>query len=184
MNRRKLISVSKAKAPAVRCSFSKMALAAELQPNPKNPNKHPAEQLRLYAKILLHQGWRKPITLSKQGGLIVTGEGAWRTAIAEGWKQVPVDVQEFKTPADEAAHLLADNRLPQMAEGDDKLFAALLKSDVEGNLDLEIAGVLALDGDAEAGDQAGQFPIVSQLLERHDFVLVFCDNEMDWQYLQ
>jgi hypothetical protein len=169
-------------APAVRCAFAELVATDKLQPAQGNPNQHPDEQLRLYAKILGHQGWRKPIVVSKQSGRIVTGHGAWLTAQREGWAQVPVDFQDFATPADEAAHMLADNRLPQLADLDEDAFAAVLAQELEGKLDLELAGVLA-EAPAEPEPEA-QFPIVAQVLERHDFVLVFCDNEMDFEFLQ
>jgi hypothetical protein len=128
--------------PHVRCAYAEMVATENLQPAHGNPNQHPAEQLRLYAKILRHQGWRKPIVISRQSGRIVSGHGAWLTARAEGWAQCPVDVQDFATPADEAAHMLADNKLPQLAELDEEAFAAVLRESVEGNLDLELAAVL------------------------------------------
>jgi hypothetical protein len=66
--------------PPINCAHDAIVPVAELKPNPENPNKHPKEQLELYVKILLHQGWRKAICVSNQTGLIVTGHGAWLTA--------------------------------------------------------------------------------------------------------
>lgn len=91
--------------PALNCTYTELRDTATLKPNPRNPNKHGAEQLRLYAKILKHQGWRKAIVVSRQNGFIVAGHGAWQAAAQEGWPQVPVDLQDFKSPADEYAHL-------------------------------------------------------------------------------
>lgn len=133
--------------PALNCTHSAIVDPKALEPNPDNPNKHPAEQRRLYAKILLHQGWRKALVVSKQSKRLVTGHGAWETAIEQGWSQVPVDYQDFAAPADEYAHMLADNRLPQLAQMDEAEFAAILAREVEGSLDLELAAVL----DEESG---------------------------------
>lgn len=134
----------KAKGPAVNCAHDALEDPARLKRNPKNPNRHPAPQLRVYAKVLGHQGWRKSIVVSNQSGLIVTGEGAWLTAVAEGWSTVPVDYQDFRTPADEFAHLVADNRLPQMSEMDEQELAAILANELAG-VDLELAGALVQD---------------------------------------
>lgn len=133
---------NRAPAPAVNCAHDKIVATDSLKANPRNPNKHGPEQLALYAKILLHQGWRKAIVVSNQSGWIVTGEGAWLTAQREGWETVPVDLQDFKTPSDEFAHLLADNRLPQMAEIDEGQMAAILAEDLGGEYDRELAGIL------------------------------------------
>ncbi len=121
---------------------------ADLKPNPGNPNQHAPEQLKLYAKIILHQGWRRSVVVSNRSGLIVTGHGAWLTAQAEGWPTVPVDYQDFKTRADEFAHLIADNKLPQMAEIDDVVLAKILADEFEDNFDLSITGIGQADLDA------------------------------------
>lgn len=135
------ISNLKSKAPALHCAHARLVPTSKLKPNPQNPNKHSAEQLKLYAKIIRHQGWRRAIVVSKRSGLIVTGHGAWLAAKAEGWPQVPVDFQNFKTSADEFAHLIADNKLPQMAEIDDELLAAILAEEFEDGFDLELTGL-------------------------------------------
>src|SRR5205823_14810975 len=100
--------------PAINCAHDALVSLADLKPNPDNPNRHDKDQLALYAKILLHQGWRKPILVSNQSGFIVTGHGAWLTAKAQGWTTVPVDYQDFACKADEVAHMIADNKLAQM----------------------------------------------------------------------
>lgn len=127
--------------PLVNCAHGKLVPTGKLKPNPGNPNKHPPEQLALYAKILIHQGWRKPIVVSKQTGLIVTGHGAWLTAKKEGWPTVPVDYQDFESRADELAHMLADNRLPQMSEFDDEALSAIIEKELQpAGLDLDLTG--------------------------------------------
>ena len=153
-----------------------------LKPNPRNPNKHGPEQLRIYAKVLRHQGFRKSIIVSNQSGMIVTGEGAYRTCIAEGWEFAPIDYQDFKTPADEMAHLLADNRLPQLSETNEAELAAILAQDLSG-LDVELAGALAEPGDDDLV-AAPEYPITAKLLEQHDFVVIFTDNATDFVFLQ
>ena len=124
--------------PAVRCTHSRIMDPASLKPNPGNPNAHPDEQLALYAKVILHQGWRRAVVVSRQSGLVVTGHGAVEMAKRNGW-QVPVDDQDFASPQDELAHMLADNKLAELAELDGEQVAALLKS-LDGKLDLDLTG--------------------------------------------
>jgi ParB-like chromosome segregation protein Spo0J len=59
----------------VHCVYDKMVPIAKLKPNPANPNKHPASQVELLAKIISAHGWRAPITVSNRSGLIVRGHG-------------------------------------------------------------------------------------------------------------
>ena len=55
---------AKGESPRVACAHDKLVPTAKLAPNPHNPNQHPPAQLALYAKIIRHQGWRKPITVT------------------------------------------------------------------------------------------------------------------------
>jgi argonaute-like protein implicated in RNA metabolism and viral defense len=126
--------------PAIRCSYTRLADPEKLKLNPKNPNAHPARQLKVYAKVLRHQGWRKAIVVSWQSGMVVTGAGATLTAIGEGWNQVPVDDQDFDNPAQELAHLVADNKLPQLSDQDEAGLHNLMVEDLVG-VDHELLGI-------------------------------------------
>jgi hypothetical protein len=137
--------------PPVRCAHARLADTASLVPHRDNPNTHPPDQIALYARILAHQGWRRPITVSKQSGMVVTGHGALLAAKAQGWPKVPVDDQDFDTPADEAAHLIADNKLPQMSELDDTLLARLIDAEVRDKLDIDLTGFALPE---ESGEEA------------------------------
>lgn len=126
--------------PVIRCAHTRIVPIGELKPNPRNPNKHPAKQRALYARIILHQGVRKPLVISRRTGYIVTGHGLYETAVEQGWQALPIDEQDFATDADEWAHVLADNQLPQMAELD--LDAAqLMLADISGaDLAIDLTG--------------------------------------------
>jgi hypothetical protein len=141
---------------AINCAHDALVPPRQLKPNPDNPNRHGAEQLRIYAKIIRHQGWRRAIVVSNQTGLIVSGHGAWMTATAEQWPVVPVDYQDFQSRADEFAHLLADNKLPQLAELDDADWAKVIEDEIGDKLDLDLTGfdfseVEKFDGAVELG---------------------------------
>jgi 16S rRNA G966 N2-methylase RsmD len=95
-----------------------MVRLAELRPNPRNPNEHPAEQVEILAKVIAHQGWRAPIVVSTRSGLVVSGHGRLEAAKLLKLDKVPVDYQAFKSDDDEMAHLLADNQIAELAEID------------------------------------------------------------------
>jgi len=134
----------------VRCAFGKMVAVSELKPNPRNPNQHPESQLNLYAKVIEHQGWRRAVVVSNRSGFIVTGHGAVEVARRKGWKAVPVDFQDFASPADETAHMLADNRIPELSELDPATTKALEQEISAAGLSLELSGIeldLPMDGE-------------------------------------
>ena len=82
-----------------------------LVPHPQNPNKHTDKQIALLAKVIKHTGWRSPIVVSKTSGFIVAGHGRLEAAKLLNAGKVPVEEQDFKTEAEEFAHLGADNRI-------------------------------------------------------------------------
>ena len=128
------------KAPAVHCSHTEMVAIGDLRPNPRNPNRHSAEQLSLLAKIIKGSGWRAPITVSKRSGLIVRGHGRLLAAQKLGLKVAPVDYQQYATDAEEWADLLADNRISELAEMDRGMLKDLLGEVDTGEIDMELTG--------------------------------------------
>ena len=146
----------------VRCSHTRMEDIAALVPNPRNPNKHPDKQIAMLAKVIRHQGWRAPIVVSKRSGFIVSGHGRFEAAKLLQVQSVPVDYQEFATDADEWAHLVADNRLAELAEIDNDALKGLLE-ELDGKIELDLAGfdsdgleelgVLAESNDVDAEPQ-------------------------------
>lgn len=98
------------------CCFDKVVDVVDLVPHPRNPNKHDDKQIALLAKIIRSQGWRNPIVVSERSGFIVAGHGRLEAARVLNVEQVPVDSQAFTNEAEEYAHLIADNRIAELAE--------------------------------------------------------------------
>lgn len=124
----------------VNCAFDELVPLEKIVPNPRNPNQHPPSQVALLAKVIAHQGWRSPIVVSRRSGFIVSGHGRFEAAKALGCSQVPVDYQDFKTDADEWAHLVADNRIAELAEVDASGLKDLLSELKAEDFDLDLAG--------------------------------------------
>ena len=89
-----------------------------LRANPANPNIHSPEQIKRLAKLITHYGWRHPIILSKQSGLVVVGHGRLLAALKMGTATVPVHAQDFETPDQEYGFMVSDNAVASWAELD------------------------------------------------------------------
>ena len=109
----------------VHCAHSAIVAAEALVPHPRNPNTHPPEQIDLLAHVIRVQGWRNPIVVSTRSNYIVAGHGRLLAALKLG-VQVPVDYQDFESEEAERAHLIADNRIAELAETNLKSLAGLL----------------------------------------------------------
>jgi len=122
------------------CAHDAIVDVAKLIPNPKNPNQHPDNQIQLLGRIIRQTGWRQPITVSKRSGFIVKGHGRLSAALLEGMKEAPVDYQNYTTEAEEYADLVADNRIAELAETDNKLLADIFAEIDTGEIPMELTG--------------------------------------------
>ena len=124
----------------VYCAHDAIVDVAQLVPNPKNPNTHPDNQIQMLGRIIRQTGWRQPITVSKLSGFIVKGHGRLSAALLEGLKEVPVDYQNYTNEAEEYADLVADNRIAELAEIDNKLLADIFAEIDTGEIPIELTG--------------------------------------------
>lgn len=122
------------------CAHDAIVDVTKLVPNPKNPNQHPDNQIQLLGRIIRQAGWRQPITVSKRSGFIVKGHGRLAAALLEGMKEAPVDYQNYTTEAEEYADLVADNRIAELAETDNKLLADIFAEIDTGEIPMELTG--------------------------------------------
>ena len=124
----------------VYCAHDKIEETVKLIPNPANPNKHPDDQIKMLAKIIKTGGWRAPITVSTRSGYIVKGHGRLMAAQLAGLDEAPVDYQDYASEAEEYADLIADNRIAELAETDQKMLADIFAEIDTGEIDLDQTG--------------------------------------------
>lgn len=124
----------------VYCSHDAIVAVSDLIPNPENPNRHPAEQVKKLGGVIRGNGWRQPITVSTRSGMIVKGHGRLLAAQLEELKEAPVDYQNYDSEAAELADLWADNYIAELAETDQQLAANLLAGIQTAGAPLELAG--------------------------------------------
>jgi len=113
---------------------------AELKPHPRNPNKHPEEQIKLLAKIIRAQGWRNPIVVSNRSGLITKGHARLSAARLLGTVTAPIDRQDYASESEELADMIADNRIAELAETDQAMLRALAEQLDDGAFDMDLTG--------------------------------------------
>ena len=148
----------------VHCAHDEIVDADELVPNPRNPNRHSEEQLRLLAKIIKHQGWRAPITVSNRSGFIVRGHGRLVAAKLLAAECVPIDRQDYATEAEEWADLVADNRLSELNEMDPVSLKELLQE-----LDSGLLAALGADMELTGYTEAAVADLMSQFRSEEEF---------------
>lgn len=124
----------------IHCSYSQLTAIQELNPNPRNYNKHPDEQIALLAKNIRALGWRHPIIVSKLSGKIVAGHARLEAAKLLSLQIVPVDFQSFNSQDEENAYLIADNKIAELAELDESQLKELLTELTASEIDMDLTG--------------------------------------------
>lgn len=122
------------------CAHDAIVPTKDLQPNPKNPNQHPPEQIKALGAIIRATGWRGPITVSTRSGLIVKGHGRLMAAELEDLTEVPVDYQNYASEAEELADLTADNRIAELATTDNRMLAEVFADIDTGEIPFLLSG--------------------------------------------
>lgn len=133
-------SAARAVKVPVYCSCTEIRPLETLVENPRNPNKHSPQQIALLARVIAAAGWRAPIVISKRSGFIVKGHGRFQAALSVGMTEVPVDVQDYATEADEWADMIADNRLAELSEIAASELKDLLQEMDDGSFNMELTG--------------------------------------------
>jgi ParB-like chromosome segregation protein Spo0J len=98
----------------------------ELRPDPANPRVHSRKQIRQIANSIEAFGFSVPVLIDRDGKMIA-GHGRLLACRELGITEVPTLCLEHLTPAQARAFAIADNRLTEIAQWDDKLLAEQLK---------------------------------------------------------
>lgn len=109
---------------------------SELTPWAQNP-RHNDEAAKAVAKSIKRFGFGAPLIARRQNGEVIAGHTRLKAAILLGLETVPVRYLDLD-PADAHLLALADNRLGEKADWDDKLLGEVM-SDYSFE-DVEIAG--------------------------------------------
>ena len=135
------------------CSHDEIVDIMKVIPNPKNPNMHPERQIEILSQVIKAQGWRKPITVSKRSGFVVSGHGRLQAAILLGALQVPVDYQDYANEAEEWADLVADNRISELSTINEDLLIDILNEINDTDIDVLLTGYEYHEIDDLIGDE-------------------------------
>jgi len=124
----------------IKCAHDELLELHKIIENPKNPNRHPDNQIDLLAKIIDFQGQRSPIIISNRSGFITKGHGRLMAIKKLGWERAAVDFQDYQSEAEEYADMVADNKIAELAETD---MASVIDelNNLDFNLDFDLLGI-------------------------------------------
>jgi len=98
----------------------------EIRPNPINARRHPQKQIAMLAASIRAFGFIGPVVIKEDNSLLA-GHARLEAARAVGLERVPCVKASHLSEAQARAYMLADNRMAELAEWDDKSVAAELR---------------------------------------------------------
>lgn len=104
----------------------------DVRPYEDNPRRNDGA-VQAVATSIREFGWKQPIVVDADGTIVV-GHTRYKAALALGMDEVPVVVASDLTPEQCAAYRLADNRVGELAEWDEKLLA----QELDGLSDIDV----------------------------------------------
>lgn len=149
----------------------------ELKEYENNPRKND-DAVAAVAASIREFGFRVPVVLDKDR-VIIAGHTRVKAAKQLGMDEVPCVIADDLSPEQVKAFRLADNKTAELAGWD------------MSKLDEELAGIFDIDmfqfGFEEKEDVEevpGEVQFTEELLERHNYIVLFFDNEVDWLQAQ
>jgi hypothetical protein len=113
----------------------------QLKPDPRNPRRHTAKQIRQIAESIRSFGFNVPILVDTDHK-VIAGHGRLLACRQLGRAEVPTIRLEHLSDAQARAFMIADNRLTDIAGWDDRLLGEQLRELANLTLDfsLEVTG--------------------------------------------
>ncbi len=130
-------------------------------------------------------GQQKPIVVQKNSMRIVAGNHVWQGARALGAERIAANVEEMDDDTAEA-FLLADNRTSERGTSNEERLAFLLERVAHRGLDgtgydgEDVDDLLKRVRKQQVGVVKPEVPFSTELLEEHQYVVLYFDNTLDW----
>jgi hypothetical protein len=125
----------------VYCGFTRLEEPGKLQRHPKAFHDHSKAQRAVLAEIIEGNGWREPVTVSKRSGFVTRGYARILAAQDKGWKQVPIDEQQYASEAAELADAVADTRIQEFSKLDDEKLRQIIVKLKKKDFNLRLTGL-------------------------------------------
>ena len=153
----------------------------EITPYEKNPRKND-EVVEYVANSIKEFGFKVPIVIDKNG-VIVAGHTRYKAAQELGLEKLPCVIADDLTEEQVKAFRLADNKVGELSEWD----FDLLSGELDGIFDIDMAE-FGFDSDFEEKEEIkkeeGEVPFTEELLLTHNYIVLYFDNDFDWEVAQ
>lgn len=151
----------------------------DLIPYEHNAKEHNETQIKNLATSLQKYGWQNPILIDKDN-VIVAGHGRVLGAKELGQTEVPCIYADDLTEEQVREYRILDNKLNESAWIDEELEFELPELDF-GDFDLEFDIQKRIEKEQK---EEGQVPFTEELMLSHNYIVLYFDNDFDWEVAQ
>lgn len=153
-----------------------------LVPYAKNPKNHDKKDINLIIKSIKRNGWGDPLLVCPETKEVLSGNGRLMAAKELGMEQVPVVyAPKGLTEKQKADLVIASNKLVEISGYNDNLRYLM----EEFGLDQDDFGIdLSKETKKKEEDEEGEVPFTEELLEEHNYIVLYFDNQVDWLQAQ
>lgn len=151
----------------------------KIKPYKKNAKKHDTVQIANVAESIKQFGFVQPLVLDKDNVVVI---GHCRLAAAKKLRMKTVPCVYVDTlSAEQVAKLrLLDNKLNESAWNMDLIAAEIADLDFDGfDIDWGIG-----DDKKKKEQEEGEVPFTEELLLSHNYIVLYFDNDFDWEVAQ
>ena len=152
-----------------------------LKPYSKNARKHSEKDIQAICNSIKEFQFLDPIGIWSDQNIIVEGHGRLIAAKRLGMDEVPCIRLDHLTDEQRKAYALAHNKTAELSKWFDELLQSEL-TDIE-NIDMELFG-FDLDAVTEKEEEPGEVPFTEELMLTHNYIVLYFDNDFDWEVAQ
>ena len=155
----------------------------DLAPYELNSRTHSEEQIVQIANSIKEFGFTNPILLDGDNG-ILAGHGRLAASKLLEMKEVPTIQLSELSEDQKRAYVIADNKIALNADWDNDILKLELTDLMDAKYDVSLIGfddkeILKLFDD-ETSAVVGEIKFSEELLESHNYVVLYFDNDIDW----
>lgn len=155
----------------------------DLAPYELNSRTHSEDQVVQIANSIKEFGFTNPILLDGDNG-ILAGHGRLAASKLLELKEVPTIQLSGLTADQKRAYVIADNKIALNADWDTDILKLEITDLMDAKYDVSLVGfndkeILKLFDD-EKDTVIGEIKFSEELLESHNYVVLYFDNDIDW----
>ena len=148
--------------------------------NPRN-NENAVDKV---ASSIKEFGFKNPIVIDKNN-VVVNGHTRLLASKKLGLEEVPVIIADDLSDAQIKAFRIADNKVSEYATWDEELLKIELEQLEDMNFsmsefDLNLEYDIFNEEINDKKDEEAEIEFTEELLEKHNYVVLYFDNEIDW----